>query len=299
MGTKTTATPADIISRYNPAIGRHHLVSPEEWEAIGALVRQMATPFTRLSGQQVRDYLRAATKLCAFVLRHDGPLSVETVLAPRVVRGYLRELARGARDEEPFLWRLAREHGTVAPDAPVRHQVGRRELRPPYSDSEVATLLEEARAQSTPLRRTTLLGIFVLDAGCGLVRESARDVCARDVHRHVDGVFVRAHGRCAKVLDEFGADLEELVALRPTGRLLGDAQARFTTVQAHRWLDGRRGIPHLSVDRLRASYIQSLLRSRATLREVLAWTGLQSTNTLWSYMTQLERPSDCPLEVQP
>lgn len=299
MPTEPTKSPAAIVRQYNPAIGRHHLVSPEEWKRIGGLVRQMAQPFTRLAGQQVRDYLRAATKLCAFALRHDGVLSVKAVLAPRVIEGYLRQVPRGARDEEPYLWRLAREHGTVKPDRPVRHQVGRRELKPPYSDQEVAALLEEARAQSTPLRRTTLLAIFVLGAGCGLVRESVRDVCASDVHRHVDGVFVRANGRCAKVLDEFESDLAELVALRPTGRLLGDAQARFTTVQAHTWLDRRRGIPHLSVDRLRASYVHALLRSRATLLEVLAWTGLQSTHSLWRYVTQLERPSACPLEARP
>ena len=296
MTTSQTTAPADIVRRYNPAIGRHHLVSPEEWKRIGGLVRQMATPFTRLGGQQVRDYLRAATKLCAFALRHDGVLTVKSVLAPRVIEGYLRQVPRGARDEEPYLWRMALQHKTVAPGAPVRHQVGRRELQPPYSDQEVATLLEEARAQPTTLRRTTLLAIFVLGAGSGLVRESARDVCASDVHRHEDGVFVRVPGRCAKVLDGFEADLEELIALRPTGRLLGDAQARFATVKAHQWLDGRSGIPQLSVDRLRASYIHSLMRSHATLLEVLDWTGLRSTHSLWRYVEQTVRPSSCPLE---
>ncbi len=287
----------EVIATYNPAIGRYPLVTSQEWAQIGALVREIVAPFEVLKGEQIRPYLRSATKLAAFVLRLDGELTVQAVLSPTAIRGFLRQLPVGAPDEEPYLWRLAREHGTVAEEVPVRHQIGRRALKGPYSVEEVEALLSAARAQSTELRRANVLAIVVLGAGAGLVRNGARDVCATDVHEHVDGVFVRAAGRCARVLPEFEGPLNELVRLRPTGRLLGPAQVKYATVMAHRWLDGRRGIPRLSVDRLRASYLTTLLRSSFTLLEVVAWSGLTTTDALWRYVNMLPGPSSCPREV--
>ncbi|HET9090389.1 MAG TPA: hypothetical protein VFN54_08875 [Acidimicrobiales bacterium] len=287
---------SEVIATYNPAIGRHHLVSPAEWALIGALVREIAAPFEYLKGEQIRPYLRAATKLTAFVVRLEGELSVEAVLAPATIRGFLRQLPVGAPDEEPYLWRLARAHGTMAPDAPVRHQIGRRSLKAPYSAEELEALLMAARTQSTELRRANVLAIVVLGAGCGLVRESVRDVCASDRHEHEDGVYVRAAGRCARVLSNFEEGLDELVRLRPSGRLLGPAQVKFSTVKAHQWLDGRRGIPRLSVDRLRASYVVTMLSSGFTLREVMQWSGLTTFEAMSHYVMMLPSPSTCPRE---
>ena len=286
----------EVIATYNPAIGRHHLVDAQEWAQIGALVREICSPFERLKGEQIRPYLRAGTKITAFVLRQGGELTIETVLAPRTIEGFLRQQPVRAQDEEPYLWRLARAHLTVGAQAPVNHQIGRREPKAPYNLEEIEALLSAARAQSTELRRLNVLAIVVLGAGAGLVRASVRDVCASDVHRHEDGVFVMTLGRCARVLPEFRDDLEELVAARPKGRLLGTAQPKFSTVKAHQWLDGRRGIPRLSVDRLRATYIVTMLNSAVSIHEVMSSTGLHSWNALARYATYRPRMSTCPLE---
>ncbi len=290
----TPKASAQVVESYNPAIGRHHLVSPAEWRVVAPVVREAVAPFKYLRGEQIRDYLRAMTKLAAFVLRLDGEMCVTAVLSPTAIRGFLRSQTVGARDEEPYLWRLARAHGTLPETAPVRHQVGRRDLHPPYYVEEVEALLLAGRSQPTELRQLNVLAIVVLGAGAGLVRESARDVCAFDVHRHADGVFVRARGRCAKVLPEFEAELEELVRARPEGRLLGTAQARFITAQAHQWLDDRRGVPRLSVDRLRARYLIELMRSGHSLLEVLAFSGLKSPESLMRLAALLPAPSMCP-----
>ena len=295
VGLESTETKAQrLVNTYNPALGRHHLMTPSEWEQVGELVRRLVTPFTDLRGEQIRDYLRAAAKLCVWVLRLDGEMSTESVLTTRVVEGYLRSVPQGAPDEAPYLWRLAHRHGVANDVAPSARQVARRPLTSPYTSQELATLLAEAQAQPTELRRATLLAIIVLGAGCGLVRESSRDVCAADVHQHADGMFVRSASRCTKVLPEFEERLSELTRLRPSGRLLGAVQPRFVTQQAHRWLDGRSGIPHLSVDSLRARYIVAALHSSATVLEVLAWTGLRSPAALWRYAEGLEGPSTCP-----
>jgi len=258
------------------------------------VVREAVAPFNHLRGAQIRDYLRSMTKLTAFVRRLDGEMSVAAVLAPASIRGFLRSQPAGTRDEEPYLWRLARAHGTLPMEEPVHHQVGRRDLKAPYAPEEIEALLLAGHSQPTELRRLNVLAIVVLGTGVGLVRESSRDVCANDVHRHEDGVFVRARGRCAKVLPGFEAELEELVRCRPKGRLFGTAQPKFITVQAHQWLDARRGVPRLSVDRLRASYLIELMRRGHTLVEVMAWSGLKTTDTLWRLTAHLSAPSTCP-----
>ena len=285
---------AEVIATYNPAIGRHPLVTPMEWAQISALVHEIAAPFAQRKGEQIRSYLRAATKLTAFVLHLEGELTVQAVLSETVIRGFLRQLPAGARDEEPYLWRLAIKHRTVAATAPVVHEIGRIELKPPYSAAEIQALLGAARAQRTELRRLNILAIVVLGAGAGLVRQSVRDVCAADVHEHGDGMFVRAAGRCARVLPEFEEALSELVRLRPKGRLLGPAKPKYATVKAHEWLDRLHGVPRLSVDRLRATYIVALLSGAVALNEVAASTGHQDWAALVRYATFLPPPPACP-----
>lgn len=241
-------SPTQTIQSYNPALGRHPLVTPKEWAAIGDFVREAARPFASLAGEQVRPYLRAMTKLAAFAHRLDGELAFDIVLAPSTIRAYLANLPSGVVDEEPLLWRLALEHGIITPDEPVRRTVGRRPLMPPYTNADIEALFLAARTQSTKLRRTNLLAAVVLGAGCGLVRSGARDVTAADVHSHDDGAFIHTQGRCAKVRDSFECPLKALTDSRPEGRLLGPVYRSGSTTNLHQLLDNRRGVPRLSVD---------------------------------------------------
>lgn len=36
----------EVIEAYNPAIGRHHLVSPAEWRVVQSVVREAVAPFS-------------------------------------------------------------------------------------------------------------------------------------------------------------------------------------------------------------------------------------------------------------
>ena len=72
-------TARETVEFYNPAIGRHPLVEPGEWATIGGLVRAAAEPFAHLKREQIRPYLRAMTKLTAFVLRIGGEMTIESV----------------------------------------------------------------------------------------------------------------------------------------------------------------------------------------------------------------------------
>src|ERR1700674_2240755 len=103
MPRKEPLSPVETLERYNPVLGRHALVSAEEWRAIGTIVREAARPFTKLAGEQVRPYLRAMTKLAAFVHRLDGELTFDVALAPTTIRAYLAQLPTGVPDEETLL----------------------------------------------------------------------------------------------------------------------------------------------------------------------------------------------------
>lgn len=280
------------LESYNPALGRHALVSANEWKAIGTIVREAARPFTKLAGEQVRPYLRAMTKLAAFVHRLDGELAFDVVLAPTTIRAYLAQLPTGVPDEEALLWRLALEHRTISADEPVRRSMARRVFKPPYTDADIDALLFTAQTMSTALHRTNLLASVTLGAGCGLVRDGAREVTAAD--RHSDGVFVHSNGRCAKVRESFVQQLDDLVCLRSEGRLLGPRYKAGSTTYLHKLIDNRRGIPRLSVDRLRATYIMALLNGEANLAQVIAWSGLRDVGSLRGYVELTEPTSCCP-----
>jgi hypothetical protein len=292
-------SPEETLLRYNPAIGRYPLTSPREWAAKGLLVREAAYPFIYLAGEQVRPYLRAMTKLAAFAYRLDGEMTLEAVLDPWVIRSFLAGLPTGTVDEEPILWRLASERGTITPQEPVRRSVSPRPYKNPYLDAEVAALLLASDSLSTELLRNNLLSVVVLGAGCGLVRSNSRGVTAGDVHHHDDGLFVRSAQHCAKVRDVFEPRLRELIHARPTGQLLGPSDTSGSTVKLHQMLDHRRRIPHLSVDRLRATYINGLLTGEANLLQIIRWAGLKSLDSLGGCVEQLPPSSSCPTEVDP
>ena len=297
MPRKEPLSPVETLESYNPALGRHALVSAKEWKAIGTIVREAARPFTKLAGEQVRPYLRAMTKLAAFVHRLDGGLDIDVVLAPATIRAFLANLPSGVIDEEPLLWRLALEHGIITPDEPVRRTVGRRPLMSPYTSADIEAFFLAARTQSTKLRRTNLLAAVVLGAGCGLVRSGARNVTAADVHSHDDGAFIRTQGRCAKVRDSFECPLKAVTDSRPEGRLLGPVYRSGSTTNLHQLLDNRRGVPRFSVDRLRTTYLYALLNGEANLAQVIAWSGLRDITSLTGYVELIAPTSCCPREV--
>lgn len=127
------------------------------------------------------------TKLTAFVLRIGGELTIECVLAPRTIDGFLRSQPVGARDEEPLLWRLAQAYGTVAPDAPVQVRIGRRAPKPPYSAAEIDALMLAARTGSAPNSPDTGFEHYAVRSVPNRRCPVPDDLRSRLAHRRRDG----------------------------------------------------------------------------------------------------------------
>lgn len=287
-------TTRQYINLYDPTRSTVVTVTKAEWKKMKPVVVAAVATCQHLAISTVSPFLAAATKLTHFALTNHIPMKVERVFDAATIQAFENALAKGALDPTPLLRRMAANLGTIksVTDAPGS---AKKAYTTPYSSDEVATLIEEARNQATDLRRATLLSIVFLGAGCGVVREAARDVTAADLHQHGADWFVATPTHCARVLGDYLDVAQEVRELRPTGRLRGETQADRVTEEAAKWIAQRRGVPALSADRLRAFYVHELISRDHSLKEVLAWTGLRTALGLDAYLAQNPLTYQCGL----
>ena len=116
-----------------------------------------------------------------------------------------------------------------------------------------------------------------------------RGVTASHVHLHDDGAtYVRTSTNCARVREDFISLLSDTCVRRPEGQLVGTENGPDLTSAAVSWVQGRVGVPELSVDRLRATYICRLIEEGCSLRHLICWTGINTTEALMGYLAYTE-----------
>ena len=195
------------------------------------------------------------------------------------------------------LRRLATANGVkvVSTDVPGYKSKGPKK---PYSTAEVAALWQCARTLKNP-RQVSLRALLVLGFGCGLSRDALRGVSAASAHRHGDVVHVRSSGHCVPVLPDYVEELDDVCRSRPTGQLIGHVYSKNLTQKHVEMVSGRSGVPELSADRLRATWIVHHLNAGTRLVDLVAWAGLCSCEALDGYLPFADQPSGaCSLEVQ-
>jgi hypothetical protein len=257
-------------------------VKPPQWKRVQTLVKDAVMPFACYHDAALRTYLRAMLLLAMWADDHGYPLELNVVLSENLVWAFVKQQPFGAFDYETHLWRLASAHHTVSLVATTRSQVARPSYLAPYSDDELTKLISFASDLTNQHRRETLLTIIALGAGGGISRHRLRGVTAKSLHRHGDITFIASFDLCAKVSPKFVPLLHEVVTFQPTGPLV---QARGTnlTAFAAEWTTQHRGVPVLSGDRLRATYIVGLLETEVTA-DVLRWSGLLKLEGLQGYL---------------
>lgn len=254
------------------------------------MVLEGVSPLAHLAKHSLRPFLQSLTRLALFAHERGYELSAQVLLSPTLIEAYLASVNNEAKNPAPYLWRLSDSWG-LARAGDAHPGLARPDYRGPYSQDELAALVLAAHHQSSPHRTATLLAIIFLGAGCGITREAAREVTARDLHQHDDVWFVRTPKYCARVREELLPLFYEVAELRPSGLLRGEAAHGNVTVAAARWLHQRRGVPALSVDRLRATYVCALLGEPVSVVDVLAWSGLRGAESLGGYLTYVPRRS--------
>jgi hypothetical protein len=294
MPTTDEINSANFIATYDPSRGKKSQVTKGQWAAVQVPVRQMMGPVRKPKTWALRSLMATAARFAAWAQPLGYELSPKSLLRPTLIEAFLARLPFGEVDVEPYLWRLAHAWKTVPMGATTLTKVARRDSRAPYSADEMSTLLRAARAQATEHRQATVLAVVALGAGCGVVREAAAVATLGGLHMHGADLFFRAPKHCAKVLSDFRGVFEEVALLRPEGLMRGPAKSDVVVTQVERWLSNRRGVPAFSVDRLRATYITTLLGSGISLFEVLDSAGVHHAASLDRYLAFVERvPVHC------
>jgi integrase len=265
-------------------------VTSAQWLELRPVVLEGVGPLAHLAKHSLRPFLQALTRLALFAQERGYEMSAQVLLSPTLIEAYLATVSKEAKDPAPHLWRLSDSWGLGGAGG-AHPGLARPDYRAPYSEDEMAALLLAAHNQSSAHRTATLLAIIFLGAGCGITREAAREVTARDLHQHDGAWFVRTPKYCARVREKFLPLFNETTSLRPGGRLRGEMAHDYVTAAAARWLHQRRGVPALSVDRLRATYVCALLGEPVSVVDVLAWTGLQGAEALDGYLAHVTRTS--------
>jgi hypothetical protein len=235
-------------------------------------------------------YLRAMLLLAIWADDNGYGLTLDEVLGEDLVWSFLKQQDFGAIDYEPYLWRLALARHPISDEAARRASIPRPKYLEPYSDDELEQLVRFASSLTNKNRRETLLTIIVLGAGCGIVRTRMAGVTAKFIHRHGDETFVAVGEHCAKVSPDFVALLTDVATFRSSGPLVPSRNGNLTQ-HATAWVKGRRGVPELSVDRLRATYVVRLLNDGTSLMDILEWTGMKKVEALQGYLPYVRNVS--------
>jgi len=291
--TKPRAKSVALIENYLPVKGTNALVKPPQWKRVQKLVKEAVMPFASLHDVAVRSYLKAMLLLAMWADDNGYALELDVVLSENLIWAFVKQEPFGAFDYEPHLWRLAAEHHTVSAVAITRGKIARPKYLTPYSDDELAKLISFASDLTNQHRRETLLAIIVLGAGCGISRHRLRGVTAKSLHQHVGETFVSSFDLCTKVETAFVPLLVEVAALRNEGPLVR-ALGNNLTAHAAEWTKGLHGVPVLSSDRLRATYVVKLLESGTSTLDVLRWTGVEKLEGLQGYLPYVKnQPCEC------
>lgn len=281
-----------VIANYHGQFGSRDF-PVDEVEQLKNLVREAVKPMAHLQVPSIYRYLRAMSVLSQWAHESGYELDAANVLSEDKVWAFLNSPSNGELDYSAPLWRLAQRHGLISPAAAKAARTPQRNYRTPYSVDELTAILEFADSLSNQYRRDTLLTLIALGAGCGINRGRIRGLSASDVHFHAKSVFVKA-GHCARVRPQFVRLIEESCTRRPTGLFF--RSSHNLTERAADWTKGRHGVPIFSTDRLRATYIVALIDEGASLTDLMAWTGLKSTEALEPYLPFTKvKVSTCPL----
>jgi hypothetical protein len=296
-GKRAKKATVELVKNYNPAKGSNALVSVAEWTEIGSVVREAVQPLTFLSPISIRPFLQAMTRLVSWAHARQYPLDLEYLLSPAFLEAYVVNQEAGVIDTRAQLSRIGLVNDVAADVHSLANGVPRPEYQSPYSSEELRALTTFARS-SKEFRCATLLSIVALGAGAGIVAARMRGVSAASIHNHGDAMFVKTEDHCARVRGDFVELFTELRELRPSGQLIGDVYSENLTSKAATWVAGRVGVPELNVYRLRATYIVSLMNSNTGIRDLLAWTGMQSVDAFQRYLAFTdEQEVRCPLET--
>ena len=285
-----------VAEAYSPLRAKPAQCTESEWGQIRPFVLAVAAPLDQ-TPRGIRPYLTAATALGVWAVRNGFELDIRTTLTADAIEHVAAKRPTNRATFRSTLRSIAKAHnldlgvtGTKLAKAP---------LKAPYTVADEAALWQFTRNIGNEQRQISLRALLLLGFGCGLARNDLRGVTAADPHSHLSDrrTSIRVRERCVPVRADYLDELEWVCRNRPEGWLIGNHGGQNLTTRHVEWFGERQGVPTLSPDRLRATWICHHLNAGVTLVDLMAWSGLQGCESLDAYIEFIDLPkSVCDLD---
>ncbi|KRC61184.1 hypothetical protein ASE14_09655 [Agromyces sp. Root81] len=288
---------SEQIAEYRPV-----RVPAAHWAVIGDRVRALVCELDPQTVEVARMQLMRLTQYLAWCWQVGYSLEHASVTNPRILDDYLthidrvqgRATARSHRDKlNVYITRLA---GPARPtfsstQVPLENQ--------PYSQSELTAISGWAAGQPTERWRHNASAIVALAGGCGLRASELIQVRGQDLHTSGERIAVHVDGAPPRFAPTLAFWEQTLRTLRdhthPDEHLFIIEEGVRSARKVPAFIARTRGQSFRpTAERLRATWIHTLVAAGLPADLILQTAGLKSAISLNPYLAQLPRRSDSP-----
>ena len=287
-GTRRARLPDAIPACGDRVAGfRPRGVDEATWKAIQPLVLSCVSQLPQVGWSSTARTLRVLSRLAAWALGEGIALDAELLLDPDTVERFVTQGLTGDPSRATYRSVLRRIGPLLTKSAPWEPRplpTARRQVAPPYTTSEIETLIADAGCQSTDVRTRASRALLALGAGAGLDGRWVTRVTVEDVAVTEAGVLVQVGEpapRVVPMLAHWEGEIVELASTAGDQFLVGGyslSRNRASTLTAI--LEVPPGHPRLSAARLRSTWLLWHLTSGTRLPELAAAAGLQGVTVL-------------------
>lgn len=292
----TNASPSaaeQAVRRYVP-----YLLRADQWEPIAEFTVDLALQLNPANPKRAIESMRTLSQFIHWSRAQGLPLDVELIFDPDTVEGYIAggcpHLAQSSRaTRRSYLRRYGRELTTKAPWPPAIKPLRQNYAVVPYTDQEVARLLEVAASQRTRVQRRHLQSLLALGLGAGLFPKESWTVTTDDLLDKHGVLCLNVLGDRARVVPILPPHDDTLRAIQsedPGSTLLGYVAPAWDRSRLSNLLGKDEfppGTPVIKLHRLRATWLLHHMRNQVPLNELSKVAGLSTTKTIGHLMPYL------------
>lgn len=298
----------DVVSR--ALVYKPQSISDAVWEAIRPLLLEA---LAELNPPSVTSFYRDTRGMLPFltwchlrgfaldraVVFHPEHIETWSDWAHDEVEAKRSKLTKSTvTDYTTLLRRLGPKLNPGAPWPPRSSRVPggvKKGLRACYTDAEVALLDRSIAKMPEGDRKRLAVGTIAMGLGFGPQVAEAQEFRGRDVLATSEGVFARINGkneRLVPVSEPWATRLTELADLYPDEPFIKIAEGRNAYANAARSINLGRGVPAISPQRMRTTWMVDRLRVGVDARQLRDWAGLESLSFLLDMTTFLPEQDD-------
>lgn len=290
--------PTPLPSELQGYLDAYRLVGVDAatWAAVSPVHRHVMERCQLSGATSFRNQCGLVAKYLGYRHMNSMSLAVENAFTPTEIdRYYLHGLTCADATRNQYRSRLTRLSEKVNPNLPGAMKIataGHQDIRPGYTDAEMASIRRCVIRHRPGRIRQQLCVIVGLCAGAGLSSTDLRDVTGRDVVDHGDeGIEVLIAGKLTRTV-WVRQSYEHLVRLGLEGvtvnqLVVGTKTSRKNVTTAVIAQGVLYDAPALDASRLRSTWLTWLLTCRAPIQVILEAAGLKTARSLTDLIAQL------------